>query len=331
MTARYVATGFVGPLAGEMKRFVDHKRMLGRRFDTEEGALRLFDRYLVEQCVETIDSVTAPVINAFVASRPRQRSRSFNHLVGVLRRFFRWLVVREVICRSPVHCPTRRASNLRIPFILAPNEVRHLLKLAANLPEVPGTVVRGRTYHAVFAVLYSLGLRVGEVCRLNIQDFDRHRQLLVIRETKFGKNRLVPFGPRVGKTLDDYLALRHARRERTDGDAPLFSTGTSRRLGRHQIGRVFRQLRSRLGLVLPLEASPPRVHDIRHSFAVSTLLRWYRSGIDPAQRLLHLSTFLGHVQPESTAVYLTITSELLRVAGSRFEEHASRLVKEVDQ
>ena len=71
MTARYVATGFVGPLAGEMKRFVDHKRMLGRRFDTEEGALRLFDRYLVEQCVETIDSVTAPVINAFVASRPR--------------------------------------------------------------------------------------------------------------------------------------------------------------------------------------------------------------------------------------------------------------------
>lgn len=331
MTASRVAAGFVGPLAGEMKRFVDHKRVLGRRFDTEEGALRLFDRYLVEQGIGATGSVTAPVIDAFVASRPRQRSRSFNHLVGVLRRFFRWLVAREVIDRSPVHCPTRRGSNQRIPFILAPHEVRQLLKLAASLPEVPGTVVRGRTYHAVFAMLYSLGLRVGEVCRLNIQDFDRYRQLLVIRETKFGKNRLVPFGPRVGKMLDGYLSLRRARSERTNGDAPLFSTGAGHRLRRQQIGKVFRQLRSSLGLVLPLEASPPRVHDLRHSFAVGTLLRWYRSGINPAQRLLQLSTFLGHVQPESTAVYLTITSELLRVAGSRFEEHASHLVKEVDR
>jgi len=326
---KHVAAGFTSPLAGEMMRFLDHKRVLGRRFDTEEGALRLFDRYLVEQGVGTMDGVTAPVIDAFVASRPRHRPRSFNHLVGVLRRLFHWLVAREVIDCSPVRCPTRRASNPRIPFILAPDEARRLLQLAAGLPEVPGTVVRGRTYHAVFAVLYGLGLRVGEVCRLNLEDLDRERQLLAIRETKFGKTRLVPFGPRVGKTLDGYLALRRARGERLEGDAPLFSVGAGRRLRRQQIGRVFRRLRPDLGLLLPLGASPPRVHDLRHSFAVRALLRWYRTGIDPTQRLLQLSTFLGHVQPESTAVYLTITSELLRVAGSRFEEYASPLVKEV--
>ncbi len=94
---------------------------------------------------------------------------------------------------------------------------------------------------------------------------------------------------------------------------------------------VFRRLRPDLGLSLPLGVSPPRIHDLRHSFAVGTLLRWYRSGIDPGQRLLQLSTFLGHVQPESTAVYLTITSELLRVAGDRFEKYASRLLKEVER
>lgn len=329
MTVKRVATGFAGPLAGEMIRFVDHKRVLGRRFDTEEGALRLFDRYLVEQGVGAIGGVTAPVIDAFVASRPRQRPRSFNHLVGVLRRFFQWLVAREVIDRSPVGCPTRRGSNPRIPFILAPDEARRLFALAARLPDVPGTVVRGRTYHAVFAVLYGLGLRVGEVCGLNVEDLDRQQHLLVIRRTKFGKNRLVPFGPRVGKTLDGYLALRRVRGAKLEGAAPLFSVGAGRRLRRQQIGGVFRQLRPDLGLVLPLGASPPRVHDLRHSFAVRTLLRWYRTGVDPAQRLLHLSTFLGHVQPESTAVYLTITSELMRVAGSRFEDYASPLVKEV--
>ncbi len=331
MSARRVTARFAGPLAGEMTRFVEQKRVLGRRFDTEEGVLRLFDSYLIEQGIRTINGVTASVIDAFVASRPRQQPRSFNHLVGVLRRLFRWLVVREVIERSPVHCPTRRAGSLRIPFIFTPDEVRRLLESAASLPEVPGTVARGRTYHAVFAVLYGLGLRVGEVCRLNVQDLDGHQRLLVIRETKFGKNRLVPFGPRIGKMLDRYLALRCFPRQRIDGDAPLFSTGAGRRLCRQQIGKVFRRLRSGLGLALPLEASPPRVHDLRHSFAVGTLLRWYRKGIDPAQRLLHLSTFLGHVKPESTAIYLTITSELLQVAGSRFERYASNLVKEVVQ
>lgn len=331
MSAQRWPEGFVSPLAGEMQRFLDHKRVLGRRFDTEEGALRLFDRYLVEQGVVTIGDITARVIDAFVASRPRQRPRSFNHLVGVLRRLFRWLVAREVIEHSPVHCLTRRGGNPRIPVILAPAEVHRLLELAADLPEVPGTVVRGRTYHAVFAVLYGLGLRVGEVCRLNVRDLDRHQQLLVIHDTKFGKHRLVPFGPRMGKMLDGYLALRRARRESLEGSAPLFSIGAGRRLRRQQIGGVFRRLRPELGLSLPLGVSPPRVHDLRHSFAVRTLLRWYQSGIDPAQLLLQLSTFLGHVRPESTAVYLTITSELLCLAGSRFEEYASLLVKEVDR
>ncbi len=331
MTAKRLSTESAGPLAGEMKRFLDHKRVLGRRFDTEEGALRLFDRYLVEQGVGTISGVTASVIDAFVASRLRQRPRSFNHLVGVLRRFFRWLVAREVIDRSPVHCPSRRAGNPRVPFILAPDEGRRLLELATRLPEVSGSVLRGRTYHAVFAVLYGLGLRVGEVCSLSVQDLDRYRQLLVIREAKFGKHRLVPFGPRMGKMLHAYLAMRRARRERLEDDAPLFSIGAGRRLHRQQIGRVFRRLRPDLGLSLPLGVSPPRIHDLRHSFAVGTLLRWYRSGIDPGQRLLQLSTFLGHVQPESTAVYLTITSELLRVAGDRFEKYASRLLKEVER
>jgi integrase len=69
---------------------------------------------------------------------------------------------------------------------------------------------------------------------------------------------------------------------------------------------------------LPAGVAPPRVHDLRHSFAVGALLRWYRDGGDPTSRLLHLSTFLGHVDPASTAVYLTITAELLQAAGERF-------------
>jgi integrase len=203
-----------------------------------------------------------------------------------------------------------------------------LLDKAVRLPDAPGTELRGPTFHAIFATLYGLGLRVGEVCRLNVGDVDRRQALLVIRDTKFGKDRLVPFGPRMGKMLDHYLAQRRARNRLMD-DEPLFSIRAGGRLRRQRIGSVFRKLLPGLGLDLPPEASPPRVHDLRHSFAVRTLLRWYRTGGDPAQLLLHLSTFLGHVQPESTAVYLTITAELLAQAGGRFEAFAHPLVTEV--
>jgi len=323
------AQGLASPLADKIAQFIEYKRVLGRRYETETFALRLFDRYLVEHRVRAIGAITPELIEAFLASRPRRRPRSFNHLLGVLHRLFDWLVARQIVARSPVSSATRRAGAARIPFIFTPEQARQLLDLALHLPDAPGTELRGPTFHAILATLYGLGLRVGEACRLNLGDIDRRRRLLVICDTKFGKDRLVPFGPRVGKMLDHYVALRRARTPVLADDDPLFSIRAGSRLRRQRVGSVFRGLLPRLGLHVPPGASPPRVHDMRHSFAVGTLLRWYRTGVDPAQRLLHLSTFLGHVQPESTAVYLTITADLLAEAGNRFEAFAHPLVAEV--
>jgi site-specific recombinase XerD len=316
------------PLAGPITQFLDHKRVLGRRYDTEAYALRLFDHYLIEQRISLIDAITPAVIDAFLQSRPRHRPKSFNHLRDILARLFRWLVSRDFLAASPVRTPTRRASAPRIPFIFSTDQVRALVEEAARLRDPPGTTGRGATYRAIFIVLYALGLRVGEVCRLTVADVDRRRNVLLIRQTKFGKDRLVPFGPRVGHLLEQYLAFRRARRPHLPDDAPLFSVRAGRPLNRHSIGRVFRQLLPQLRVTIPAEASPPRVHDMRHSCAVATLLRWYRTGIDPATRLLHLSTFLGHVQPESTAIYLTITADLLAEASGRFASFARPLFTE---
>jgi integrase len=95
------------------------------------------------------------------------------------------------------------------------------------------------------------------------------------------------------------------------------------------LGRTLHQLCAELELRLAPGVSRPRVHDLRHSFAVGTLLRWYREGLDPASRLLHFSTFLGHADPASTAVYLTITPELLAQASRRFERFAGEKLREV--
>lgn len=321
--------GFASPLADGIAQFIAHKRALGCRYETEVYALRLFDRYLVAQRITKPDAITPVAIQAFLATRPRARPRSYNHLLGVLRRLFQWLVARNHLAQTPVVCLPRRASVARTPFIFTPEAAGRLLALAAALPDVPGVALRGPTYRVIFALLYGLGLRVGEVCRLDVADVDQSRKLLVIRDTKFGKDRLVPFGPRLGAMLAHYLNLRRSRDRHLATNAPLVGGLAGGRLQRQQIGKIFRGFIPALGLTVPAGTSPPRLHDLRHSFAVRTLLRWYRAGIDPAQRLLHLSTFMGHVNPESTAIYLTITSDLLAEASHRFEAFARPLVEQV--
>jgi integrase-like protein len=197
------------------------------------------------------------------------------------------------------------------------------------LPDTSNAPLRGHTYRTMFALLYGLGLRVGEVSRLCGGDVDLNRQLLVIRDTKFSKSRLVPFGPRIGQLLEDYLARRTVRRGPCSPEALLFSFDGSKAIRLTAIAGTFHRLFDQLKLPIPPGSSRPRVHDLRHSFAVGTLLRWYREGIDPSTRLLHLSTFLGHADPASTAVYLTITPELLAQASWRFERFAGEKLREV--
>ena len=110
-----------------------------------------------------------------------------------------------------------------------------------------------------------------------------------------------------------------------------FCRNKARPIYTNTISWTFHQLVPELDLYIPPGVSPPQLHCLRHSFAVGTLLHWYRTGIDPARRLIHLSTFLGHVSPSSTAVYLTITTELLQSANERFEQFATPFMRETEQ
>jgi site-specific recombinase XerD len=321
--------GFHGPIAAPIQRYLAQKRALGCRFRTEERALRLFDRFLSERRISAIDEIAPALLEAFLASRPRTRPRSYNHLLCVVRRLFDWLVAQGDLACSPVRTRPRRETAQRIPFLFNAEQARRLLAAAVRLPDTANARLRGHTYRTIFALLYGLGLRVGEVSRLCARDVDRDRQLLIIRDTKFAKSRLVPFGPRIGQLLEDYFARRVARYGPLSAEALLFSFDGSKAISPTAICATFHRLLDQLELSLPPGASTPRVHDLRHSFAVGTLLRWYREGIDPSTRLVHLSTFLGHADPASTAVYLTITPELLAHASWRFERFAGEKLREV--
>lgn len=315
-----VVAGLQSALAEPIRTFVEYKRALNRKYRPESAALRLFDGYLSEHEATGWNSIDSVLIENFLQSRPRARPRSYNHLLGVLHRFFEWAVLQGFVASNPVKATRRRDTGKRIPYLFSLNDAQRLLELVRKLPDRSRAPHRAQTYEMIFALLYGLGLRVGEAVRLKLGDLDSQRDTLFVRETKFSKSRLVPLGPRLATRLRDYIEKHHGGTSASD--RPLFSFTKRGCICPETVSQTFHGLIPKLGLVLPPGVSSPRLHDLRHAFAVGTLLRWYRQGIDPNCRLIHLATFLGHVDPNSTAVYLTITEDLLREADRRFRAFA---------
>jgi integrase len=304
-------------LATAAAEFLAHKRALGRKYQTEEATLRLLLAFADQHGVADLRELTPSLIDAFLASRPRARARSFNHLVGILGCFLDWAVTQQRLETSPLRSTRRRETDRRLPFLFDVVQARQLLEGAAALPDNPRATGRGPTYHGIFALCYGLGLRAGEACGLHLGDVDTARQLLVVRGGKFGKSRLVPHGPRIGELLAHQVECRGGC-----SHDPLFSFDAQHSVHPGSASQIFHRLVGELAFPVPDGVSRPRLHCLRHSFAVGCLLRWYREGLDPQSRLYQLSTFMGHVDPASTAVYLTITPQLLGEANQRFEAFA---------
>jgi len=171
-------------------------------------------------------------------------------------------------------------------------------------------------------LLYGTGMRISEALSLRLTNVDLTADVLTIRESKFYKTRLVPMSPALSSTVREYVA-RRAKEHATQLDEALFLTRTGTPVARHTAENVFSRLRVRAG-VLRQDGSryQPRLHDLRHAFAVHRLVSWYRQGADVQRLLPQLATYLGHVHIAATQRYLTLTPELLHEASQRFERYA---------
>jgi integrase len=200
----------------------------------------------------------------------------------------------------------------RPPFIYSPRDIEALLAQARQL-----TPMTAATHETLFGLLAATGLRVGEAIRLDRADINWADGVLAIRESKFGKTRMVP-------VLDSTLAMpgRYARIRSQfcpqAATASFFASTAGTRLIYACAGQVFRRLRDRAGIGAGADR-PPRIHDLRHTFAVRALLGWYQAGEDVEARLPILSAYLGHRDPRSTYWYLSAAPELLALAASQLE------------
>jgi len=203
------------------------------------------------------------------------------------------------------------------PYIYSKDEIQHLLKAARNL--LPPTGLRPWTYHCLFGLMAVTGLRISEAIGLDRQDVDLEQGLLTVRLTKFGKSRLVPVHPSTVKRLRSYV-----RRRDDLYPQPLTSRFFLSNRGTPLTDWVARQtfvkLSRQIGLRKTSDRFGPRLHDLRHRFAVTTLLHWYRTGVDVEQRLAVLSTYLGHAHVTDTYWYLSAIPQLLALTKDRLEK-----------
>ncbi len=211
------------------------------------------------------------------------------------------------------------------PYLYSDREIRSLLRATLRMPLSPRHRKRCAllpwVYYCLFGLLSVSGLRLGEARNLRLEDVDLKTGVLTIRGAKFGKDRLVPLHASTCRVLAEYLDRRQRHWTGRTVSSCLFVSSWGNRLDNGQIHRAFYAVSRQIGLRGASDSHGPRLHDLRHRFATTTLVNWYRSRQDPERCLPLLSAFLGHVHVADTQWYLSASPELMREAMSRLERH----------
>ena len=206
----------------------------------------------------------------------------------------------------------------RAPYIFSDKDIEVLLQAALALPAKDG--LANHTYHCLLGLLSVTGLRISEAVNLTLDDVDLVDGILTIRCSKFGKSRMIPLHHSTVTALADYRERRASFL--TDRLVPYwFVNRRGRQVRCDTVDGMFRRLANRLGLVGKNGQRHPRLHDLRHRFAMTTLMQWYGDGQDVERRLPVLSAYLGHVEVRDTYWYLSACPELLAAAKDRLERH----------
>jgi integrase/recombinase XerD len=207
-------------------------------------------------------------------------------------------------------------------YIYKDGEIKSLLYAAKRLPSKVG--LRPYTYATIFGLYVATGLRTSEALRLDRTDVDLAKGVLTIRDTKFGKARYVPMHPTTRAALQRYARMRD-RLCPHPVSPKFFLSDQGRRVSADMVRWTFIRLSRQIGLRDAGDSRGPRIHDLRHRLAISTLVRWHRRGVDVERHLPELCTFLGHAHITDTQWYLTATPELLRHALRRVERGEQRV------
>jgi integrase len=303
-------------LASHLEDYLRLRRQLGFKLHKTGTLLRKFVQF-AEQ--EKAAFITTKLAVRWATQPANIKLKQGTNRLGMVRLFAQYLSAidprNEIPAQGLIPHPYRR----RAPYLYQPGDVLRLIEAARQID--PLDELKGTTYATLFGLLAVTGMRLGEAIGLDRQDVDLGNGMITVRRAKGNKSRLVPLHISTQQVLHQYVNLRdRACLEPLDNS--FFVSERGKRLHQGSVNRWFLLVACRIGLRQPGDRRGPRLHDLRHYFAIQTLLRWYRSDVDVEVHLPELTTYLGHVHVRYTYWYLSAVPELLQLATQRWEANS---------
>lgn len=317
---------FHAAMDAAIEEYLAHQRALGRGYANEERILYNLREFLPQAHAADLDQSRfeewCNLHRQLTANVRRSRQR-------IVRNFCLYRRRSEPDCFVPELGSFPRPQPYCTPILVEPEQIGRMLALATRLTPTPGSPLRPVVLRLAIVLLYTAGLRRGELLHLTLQDVEPRTGVLRICESKFHKSRLVPLSPDALAELHHYLRRRLTPPFDARPASPLlcnFARGRLRPYTGTGLSQGLHALFDAAG-VYSSDGRHPRIHDLRHSFALQALIRWYREGVDVQSRLPHLALYMGHVSIVSTAYYLRWVPSLAALASERFERRFGHLLQ----
>jgi len=296
-----------------LDRYLALRRSLGFKLRDHASALPRFIAFLDAKGAEFVTTELA----LDWAQEPRQATPAHHaKRLCMVRGFARYLQANDTRTQVPPEGLLPGRPQRAQPYIYSNEEILGLIREASRLQ--PSGALRPHTYSTVFGLLAVTGMRVSEVMALDRADVDLTQGVLTVRRSKFNRTRFLPLHNSTQRELQDYARHRDQMIPVRSSDG-FFISDRGVRLKPWMVRHTFARISRVIGLRKETDRYGPRLHDLRHTFAVRTLTNWYRQGINPEQRLPLLSAYLGHVKVSYTYWYLSAVPELLGALSTRLD------------
>jgi integrase len=321
MREREIKLEFGSPLGHLMSDFIQEKQSCGYKYEAAIHALGRLDRFLTEMGWSTT-ALPRDVIEHWISKRPYEQAGTHKIRVIMVRQFALYLTRQGYEAYVPETTNGWVDPGTFTPYIFSRREVAAILRAADRLPRDNRSPRRHQVMPEVFRLLYGCGMRISEVTHLRITDVDLDSGILIVRRGKFDKDRLVPMALSMTARLKKYALTLGAR----NPDGFFFPAPDGGPYSNAAVYGTFRRLLRACKIPHAGRGKGPRLHDLRHGFAVDRLALWYREGADLGSKLAVLATYMGHKSLVSTQRYLRITPEIFPEISTRLDQYLGQII-----
>lgn len=321
---------FRSSVATELNNYISYKQALGHSFECQSRVLLYLDRFLCELGKPSPD-LTAETFRQWCQSMGSICSSTRLQRMGTIRNFCLYRRRRNPKCFVPDSSQFPKPSEAVQPYIFSEIEISKLLTYSDSIPVPTISPLRASTTRLAVVLLYTTGLRSGELLRLTRVDYHPLEQTLTVEASKFHKSRILPLPGDVALEVETFLKKSKSIYPRLCDNSPLIFSP-------YRKDRAYNptQLKNNLDILFNLagvrksDGRFPRIHDFRFAFAVNAILRWYRNGVNVQAKLPFLAAYMGHISIFSTYYYLRLIEPVAQLASSAFAAHYGALVGEVE-